>query len=229
MLSTLFSPVHYTFAPGPQVLAEKKERLRSSSSFLRRHVLNHKELEEKDQQDSILTGNQDAKQTQGTSNAAKLPKLTIIKLDRTYLDWNRFGSQFTEAIDKTGMVAITKFSYLTEFVDFKVRKTIDGLPFTADRYNRAKSILMDRYGKESEIVKAYVQNILDLPRIKGTNPQNIHQFYEQLRYNVQSLETMGKLGDVRGNVALTIDKLAGIRGDLVRNDDDWQNWDFVKL
>ena len=51
---------------------------------------------------------------------------------------------------------------------------------------------MDRYGKESEIVKAYVQNILDLPRIKGANPQ--------LRYNVQSLETMGRLGDVRGNV-----------------------------
>lgn len=103
------------------------------------------------------------------------------------------------------MVAITKFSYLKEFVDLRVRKTIDGFPFTAAGYNRAKSILMDRYGKESEIVKVYVQNILDLPRIKGTNPQNIHQFYEQLRYNVQSLETMGKLGDVRGNVALTID------------------------
>ena len=58
------------------------------------------------------------------------------------------------------MVAITKFSYLKEFVDVKVRKTIDGLPFTAEGYNRAKSILMDLYGKESEIVKAYVQNIL---------------------------------------------------------------------
>ena len=77
-------------------------------------------------------------------------------------------------------------------------------------------------------MKAYVQNILDLPRIKGTNPQKIHQFYEQLRYNVQSLETMGKLGVVRGNVALTIDKLAGIHEDLVCNDDDRQNWDFVK-
>ena len=32
---------HNTFAPGPQVLAEKKERLRSSSLFLRRHVLFH--------------------------------------------------------------------------------------------------------------------------------------------------------------------------------------------
>ena len=40
---------------------------------------------------------------------------------------------------------------------------------------------------------------------------------------------MGKLGDVRGNVALTIDNLAGIRGDLVRNDDEWQNWDFVNF
>ena len=30
-------------------------------------------------------------------------------------------------------------------------------------------------------------------------------------------------------MALTTDKVAGIRGDLVRNDDDWQNWDFVKL
>ena len=109
-----------------------------------------------------------------------------------------------------------------------MRKTIDGLPFPAEGYNRVKSISMDCYGKESEIVKAYVQNILDLPRIKGTFPQKIHQFYEQLRYNVQSLKTMGKLGDVRGNVALTTDKLAGIRGDLVCNDDDRQNWDFVK-
>ena len=72
-------------------------------------------------------------------------------------------------------------------------------------------------------------NILDLPRIKGTNPNKIHQFHEQLLYNVQSLETTGKLGDVRGKVALMIDKLAGICGDLVCNDDNWQNWDFVKL
>ena len=207
----------------------RQEQLDFEKELIERKFRYHKELEEKDQQDSILTENQDAKQTQGTGTAAKLPKLTITKFDGTYLDWNRFWGQFTEAIDKTGMVAITKFSYRKEFVDLKVRKTIDELPFTAEGYNRAKSILVDRYDKESEVVKAYVQNIFDLPRIKGTNSQKIHQFYEQLRYNAQSLETMGKLGDVRGNVALTIDKLAGIRGDLVRNDDDWQNWDFVKL
>ena len=61
-------------------------------------------------------------------------------------------------------------------MDLKVRKTIDGLPFTTEGYNRAKSIFMDCYGKENETVKAYVQTILDLPRIKGTNPKKSISF-----------------------------------------------------
>ena len=48
-------------------------------------------------------------------------------------------------------------------------------------------------------------------------------------YAVQSLETMGGLQQVNGNVALTLEKLPGIRGDLTRIDSDWENWDFVKL
>lgn len=74
---------------------------------------------------------------------------------------------------------------------------------------------------------AYVQDILDLPRIKKTNPHKIHQRDKRLRYSVQSLETMGKLGEVKGSMALTINKLAGIRGDLTKNGDNWLNRDFV--
>ena len=87
----------------------RQEQLDFEKELIERKFRYHKELEEKDQ-DSILTENQDAKQTQGTGTAAKLPKLTITKFDGTYLDWNRFWGQFTEAIDKTGMVAITKLN-----------------------------------------------------------------------------------------------------------------------
>ena len=37
---------------------------------------------------------------------------------------------------------------------------------------------------------------------------------------------MGKLGEVNGYVRITVNKLEGIRGDLVRTDDDWQEWKF---
>ena len=192
-----------------------------------------KELLEQKLHFKDLEANQTQSVNPGTSQSlernviAKLPKLSI-KLNGTYLDWRRFWSQFMEEIDKSGMAPITKFSYLKEFVEPKVRKIIDVLPFTPEGYNRAKSILQDCYGKESEIVKAYVKD-MDLPLIDGVHLSEIHQFYERLLYDVQSLETMRKLQQVNGNVSLTIDKLSGIRGDLARNDDNWQDNDFFEL
>ena len=62
-----------------------------------------------------------------------------------------------------------------------------------------------------------------LPSIGGTNSSKIHEFYEKLVNSVQSLETLGKLKEVNGYARNTLDKLEGIRGDLVRTDDEWHN------
>ena len=75
---------------------------------------------------------------------------------------------------------------------------------------------MDKYGKESEIIKAYNREILDLPVIPGIDVKRIHEFSERFSYRVQSLETMGKLNQVNQNVPMTLDKLPGIRGHLLR-------------
>ena len=160
---------------------------------------------------------------------AKLPKLVITKFNGTYEDWQRFWNQFRETIDKSSVSSVTKFSYLRELLDKKVKPTIEALPFTNEGYNRAKSILQSKYGKESEIVKAYTKQILDLPHISDANVGKVHEFSEKLSYCVQSLETMGKLEQINGNVAMTLDKLAGIRSDLVRTDPEWEDWDNNKL
>ena len=47
--------------------------------------------------------------------------------------------------------------------------------------------------------------------------------------SVQALETINKLKKINGYVRLTLDKLPGIRADLVRLDNNWQEWDFAKL
>ena len=71
--------------------------------------------------------------------------------------------------------------------------------------------------------------ILALPHIPGSQPARIEDFYRKLLSNVQALETLGKLREISGYVQMTIDKLVGIRGDLVRTNDDWQEWDFPQL
>ena len=160
---------------------------------------------------------------------AKLPKLVISKFDGSFKDWPRFWGQFSEAIDKSSIAPISKLTYLLELLEPKVKRSVEALPFTAEGYNRAKAILEDKYGKQSEIVKCYVKEIVELPYITCANPRKIAEFYEKLFHSVQALETIGKLDLISGNVSMTLDKLSGIRGDLVRTDLEWETWDFRNL
>ena len=98
----------------------------------------------------------------------------------------------------------------------------ESLPFSVEGYNQAKAILKDKYGKESEIVKSYVKEILELPSISNSNPRKISEFSETLTYSVRALQTLYKLDQVNGNVSMTLDKLSCIRGDLIRTDPEWE-------
>ena len=57
---------------------------------------------------------------------------------------------------------------------------------------------------------------MGLPVITRTKPTRLNAFYVKLATNVQTLESMGKEKDNRGYVRLTLDKLPGIRADLVK-------------
>ena len=194
--------------------------------------LEQTKFERRMEHEKALSENRE-KSTSGKNGATKLttklPKLVITKFTGQHTDWLRFWGQFNAEIDNSDVSSITKFSYLKELVEPKVRSCIDGLPFTSEGYERAKNILTTKYGKTSEIINAYVQNIINLPNIQGTKPGKIHAFYETLLTSVQSLETLGKLQEVSGYVRMTIDKLEGIRSDLVRTDDDWQEWRFPEF
>ena len=163
------------------------------------------------------------------SSTAKLPKLPITKFSGQFEAWLPFWGKFTSEIDSTKIPTLTKFAYLKELLDESVRTDIDGLPFTDEGYSKAKEILEAEYGKTAEVVNAYIVNINNLPVIADTNPAKVHEFYKQLRYNVQSLETLHKLDGVKGNVRATLDKLKGIKSDLVRGNEGWPEWTFEDL
>ena len=187
------------------------------------------QAKEKSEEANIQNGTTDGGSVSGHDLLAKLPKLQIARFNGTYEDWPRFWNQFVEIIDKATMPGMTKFTYLKSFLDQKVKRSVEGLPFSNEGYNRAKSILLEKYGKDLEIIKAYPQQIFDLPVIPNQNPYRIHEFCDKLTFSVQSLPTMGKLEQVNGYVAMTLDKLPAIRGDLVQTDPSFENWTFDKL
>ena len=115
---------------------------------------------------------------------AKLPKLSITKFDGSFDHWLSFWNKFSAEIDATDLLAVTKFAYIKELLVTKVRSDIDGLPFNSEGYERAKTILKSEYGKTSEIVHAYINNIMGLLIVTSTNPKEIDEFYKRLLFNV---------------------------------------------
>ena len=154
-----------------------------------------------------------------SSVAAKLPKLSITKFSGKVEDWLPFWGKFKSEIDSSNLATLTKFGYLKELLEWHLRNDIEG--FTDDGHDNAKAILEAEYGQPADIVNAYVKNIMELPVITGVNPRKVKECYKQLRHNVQSLDTLQRLGDVKGNVRSTLGKLKGMEADLVRGNEGW--------
>ena len=136
---------------------------------------------------------------------AKLPKfsskLSITKVSGKVDDWLPFWGKCKSEIDSSNLAKLTKFGHLKELLEKHVRNDIKGLPFTDD--DNAKANLEAEYGQPADIVSAYVKN-----------PRKVKEFYKQLRYDVQSLDS----------VRSTLEKLKGVKADLVRGNEGSRDW-----
>ena len=94
---------------------------------------------------------------------------------------------------------------------------------------RAKSILLAQFAKPSEVAATHIQSITPLLVVSNSNANKINEFYEKLIVSVQALDKMHKFGDIKGYLRLTLDKLPGIRADMIGLDHEWQEWEFPKL
>ena len=87
-----------------------------------------------------------------------------------------------------------------------MRALIDCLPFTPERYARAKSVLLPNLGKPSEVATTLIQSITFLPVVFNSTPNKTQEFYEKLIVSLQALDIMHKLRDIKGYVRLILDK-----------------------
>ena len=94
---------------------------------------------------------------------------------------------------------------------------------------KAKDLLARRYGKTSEVVGTYVRNILELPTVRERDVKRIHEFYEKLLFNVESLQTLQSINKLDAAVRFTFDKLDVIKNELAMIDENWSEWTFVQF
>ena len=99
---------------------QEKERLGREQKMKIELELHETKLKFDTDYQTKLTAKQPAES--GKEVRAKLPKLTIITFDGTYMDCKRFWGQFEESVEKSGLESVAKFSYLKELLDSKAKQ-----------------------------------------------------------------------------------------------------------
>ena len=110
------------------------------------------------------------------STTAKLPKLRITPFKGTPTDWVRFSNMFVTQVHAKPISAAEKFGYLLEMVSPKVRESIANLKRGEMGYKVAWERLQSEYGQSKLVINAHVNEIVNLPVVRGTNYAKIQEF-----------------------------------------------------
>ena len=122
-----------------------------------------------------------------------------------------------------------KFGYLLQMVVPKVREQISNLKPGPLGYKTAWERLQKEYGQTKLVVNAHMDEIINLTPVKGNSYDKVRDFYERLSKNYDALQTLGEADMLKGFVMTTIRKLPQVKPDLVRVDDNWEEWSMEEL
>lgn len=121
------------------------------------------------------------------------------------LDWFKFHQEFVVIIDSFHLSSTAKFLYLRDCLIGDVKLAIEGLPVSANSFEEALEILVQRYGDRTENIDAHVNAILDI-QSPSINPESLLKFYDELQYHVRILQQLECSADSMSFVLLPVVK-----------------------
>ena len=89
----------------------------------------------------------------------------------------------------------------------KVRASIANLKPGEMGYKVAWERLQSEDGQTKLVINAYVNEIANVPVVRGTSYKKIQKFYEKVSQNFDALLTLGEAEMLRGFVMTTLNKL----------------------
>ena len=153
------------------------------------------------------------------SDYHKLPKLNLPTFSGSTLDRLSFWIRLNRQIHRNPSLSeVQKFNYLKSLLHDDASQTIAGFSMTNTNYEKAISLLQERYGQTHKVIQTYMQALLDIPQPLNT-VDSLRNYYDKMETFVRGLESLGQTDDTYGSllVLIILNKLPGeIRKNLAR-------------
>ena len=139
-----------------------------------------------------------------SSQFHKLPKLSLPIFTGNILEWQTFWDSFESSVHHNDSLSdIQMFSYLRSLLQGDAARVIEGFPLTHTNYIQAVELLKERFGQEHQIVYAYMQGLLELPRPTFTI-ESLRIFQEKMESYIRGLQSLGQGQESFGNLLVSV-------------------------
>ena len=127
------------------------------------------------------------------STHIKLPALDLPKFSGAYDEWLPFYDYFKATVDQNeDLSAIQKMRYLKSCCKGEAAGIIGSVSITAQNYNVALQLLIDRYHNLNYIIYRHIKDLFSIPVIRETSASSIQGLLDNTLKNLRALENLGQ-------------------------------------
>ena len=140
------------------------------------------------------------------TNAARLPKLALRKLDGDLTKWVRFWDSFESSIHSNRALSdIDKFNYLNSLLKLTAAESVAGLMLTSANYAEAIATLKRRFGNTQLIVSRHMDALLGLSAVAShNNLKALRSLYDTVETHVRGLRALNVHAESYGGLLTSI-------------------------
>ena len=165
----------------------------------------------------------------------KLPKIYIKQFTGDPIKWQQFEDTFDATITRNGSISeVEKFTYLRGYLSGEAEKCIEGITLTGDNFERAMTLLRERYGNPQLIISTRMDNLIKLEKNSGYRApiKELRNIYDKIESHMRSLLTLGVDSEHFGPllIPIIVNKLPNeIRLEISRKlgKDNWKIHQFM--
>nr|CAH7755001.1 unnamed protein product [Callosobruchus chinensis] len=118
----------------------------------------------------------------------KLPVINLPTFDGTLQNWLEFRDIFESLIHKNDSISnVQRFHYLRASLSHEPAQLIKGIVFSAQNYELAWNLLVERYNNDKMLVQSHIKNIFNIEPIHKESAKNIRNLLDTLNKNMRAL------------------------------------------
>ena len=162
-----------------------------------------------------------------------LPKITLEEFDGNILNWRGFWEQFKTTIGENNTLSdIEKFTYLKRLLKGSAYGLIYGLTLTSNNYEKAITMLTQRYGNTQVLISTNMENLLKLLKVKSIDDMvKLRMVYDKLETSVRNLNDLGVEKATYGSMLINIlfDRIPTELKIIISRKFKHENWNLNEL